>query len=89
MNTSIFFDARLSDDQRRVRFYSGDIFVLSETRNNGALVALARCGLPHPERKANRAVADARPFESVDKWTDFAQLVSFMLDFLKLYTLFT
>jgi hypothetical protein len=42
MNTSIIFDARLSDEDRRTRLYAGDIFVFSETPASRELVALAR-----------------------------------------------
>ena len=42
MNTSIFFDAPLSDEERRARLYAGDIFVLSETPSSRELIALAR-----------------------------------------------
>ncbi len=42
MNISIYFDSRLSDDERRTRLYAGDIFVLSETAGSRELIALAR-----------------------------------------------
>jgi hypothetical protein len=42
MNTSIFFDAPLSDEDRRTRLYTGAIFVFSESPNSRELVALAR-----------------------------------------------
>ena len=42
MNSSIFFDAPLSDQDRRNRLYAGDIFVLAETPASRELIALAR-----------------------------------------------
>jgi hypothetical protein len=56
MNTSIFFDAQLPDDERRARLYSGAIFVLAETPISGELVGLARDMLtsafaPHDPRE--------------------------------------
>ncbi len=42
MNSSIFFDAPLSDQDRRTRLYAGDIFVLAETPGSRELIALAR-----------------------------------------------
>jgi hypothetical protein len=42
VNTSIFFDARLSHEERRARLYAGGIFVFSETPGSHELVALAR-----------------------------------------------
>ncbi len=56
MNTSIFFDARLSDEDRRSRLYAGDIFVLSKSTASGDLVALGRNMLetafaPHDPRR--------------------------------------
>jgi len=56
MNTSIFFDARLSDEERRTRLYAGDIFVFPETTGSRELVALGREMLetafaPHDPRR--------------------------------------
>ncbi len=56
MNTSLFFDARMSDQDRRTRLYAGDIFVFSETAGSRELVALAREMLetafaPHDPRR--------------------------------------
>jgi hypothetical protein len=42
MNSSIFFDASLPDEERRTRLYAGDIFVFSETQSSRELVAFAR-----------------------------------------------
>jgi hypothetical protein len=42
MNTSIFIASPISEAERRVRLYAGDIFVLSETPSSRELVALGR-----------------------------------------------
>lgn len=41
MNSSIFFDAPMSDRERRARLYAGDIFVLSATPGSREIIALA------------------------------------------------
>ena len=56
MNTSVFFDAPLSDEDRRTRLYGGAIFVFSETPNSRELIALGRDMLetafaPHDPRR--------------------------------------
>ena len=56
MNSSVFFDARLSDEERRARLYAGDLFVYSETPGSHDLIALARDMLetafrPHDPRR--------------------------------------
>jgi hypothetical protein len=40
--TSVFIDSSMPDDDRRVRLYEGDIFILSPTSGTRALVNLAR-----------------------------------------------
>ncbi|HEY7298228.1 MAG TPA: hypothetical protein VH684_09870 [Xanthobacteraceae bacterium] len=54
--TSVFIDPSMSDDERRVRLYDGDIFIFSPTAGTRALVNLARrkleqAFLPHDPRK--------------------------------------
>jgi hypothetical protein len=39
---SVFFDAAITDDERRTKLYAGDIFILSPTAGTRALVNLAR-----------------------------------------------
>jgi hypothetical protein len=43
----VHFNAQMSDDERRVRLYAGDIFVYSETANSRALISLAQTMLEH------------------------------------------
>lgn len=42
MNSSIFFDSPLTDQERRAHLYGGDLFVLSATSGSRELIALAR-----------------------------------------------
>lgn len=39
---SVYFDAAVSDDERRSRLYDGEIFILSATDGSRALIAVAR-----------------------------------------------
>lgn len=39
---SVYFDAAVSDDERRTRLYAGDIFILSATDGTRALIDVAR-----------------------------------------------
>jgi hypothetical protein len=39
---SVFFDAALTDEERRTKLYGGDIFVFSPTEGTRALIDLAR-----------------------------------------------
>ena len=55
MAMSVYFDAQMSDDERRVRLYAGDIFIFSETAHSRALISLAQAMLepafaPHDPR---------------------------------------
>jgi hypothetical protein len=57
--SSVFFDAKVSDDERRSRLHAGDIFVLSPSSATGALIELARKMLekafaPHDPRTIHR-----------------------------------
>jgi len=40
--TNVYYDARMSDDERRAHVYQGDLFLYSPTSDSLALVALAR-----------------------------------------------
>ena len=42
MAMSVYFDAQISDDERRERLYAGDIFIFSETVNSRCLISLAQ-----------------------------------------------
>jgi hypothetical protein len=40
--SAVYFDSKLSDEQRRQRLYAGDLFIFSPTPSTEALIALAR-----------------------------------------------
>ena len=57
--SSVFIDAKMSDDERRARLYDGDIFILNPTAATQALIDLARGMLeqafhPHDPRTVTR-----------------------------------
>jgi hypothetical protein len=40
--SSVFFDSKITDEERRSRLYAGDIFIFSPTDGTRALIGLAR-----------------------------------------------
>ena len=55
MAMSVYFDAQMSDAERRERLYAGDIFIFSATVHSRALISLAQTMLertfaPHDPR---------------------------------------
>lgn len=63
--TAVFFDSRMSDDDRRTRLFSGDLFVYSPTPSSLELCAFARelaeaAFAPHDPRDAQHHLAPER-----------------------------
>ena len=42
MAMSVYFDAQMSDDERREHLYAGDLFIFSATVHSSALISLAQ-----------------------------------------------
>ena len=60
--SSVFIDAKVSDEERRTRLYEGDIFVFAPTAATKALIDLARSMLeqafhPHDPRTVHKEIS--------------------------------
>jgi len=72
MNTSIWYDAKMSDEERRARLHAGDLFVFTETAGTRELLALARDMLetafaPHDPRSIHEHLSPEQVVEILAK----------------------